>query len=310
MCELSVIIPVYKSATIFPTLYKQLKDALDELNISYEILPVIDGENDNSWEVISAISISDEALKPVQLSRSFGQQSAITAGLMFSVGQFIVVMDDDLEDPPSFIPDLYSKIKEGFEVVYAIRDSRKVSVIKTILYATFYRVIKHLSDISLPNDAGDFCIVSRAAVDALLQMPERNRYIRGMRAWVGFKQIGIPYERGERLYGSSGFNFFGYVKFALNGIFSFSYKPLHYITVLGILSSLVSVILISWIIVSRLFFNEDVAPGFALSTVSTLFVGSIQLLSIGILGQYIARIYDEVKQRPNYIVKMKSKNFK
>ena len=301
--ELSVVIPVYNSATIFPELYRRLLNTLDSTANSFEIIAVVDGCEDNSVDVIANFCKKDNQLKLVELSRSFGEEAAVTAGIELASGEMVIVMDDDLEDPPEVLPKFIEKAKEGYDVVYGIIKRRKVSALLRATYFLFYRVLNIFTDIKMPTDAGSFCLMKRPVVNALNDMPETNRYIRGMRAWLGFNQIGIEYERDERYAGSSGYNFFKYLKFGFDGIFSFSYKPLHYVTIIGSMVALISIILGARLIILKLMDRVVEVPGWVSLMVVMLFLGGVQIIAIGIVGQYIARVYDETKQRPKFVVK-------
>ena len=298
--ELSVVIPVYNSANIFPELHRRLTAVLQGAVAAYEIIGVVDGARDNSFDVIQGIARTDARVKAVEFSRNFGHQAAVTAGLEFAAGSMVAVMDDDLEDPPEVLPALISKSREGFDVVYGIRRKRKRSFLHRFLFKAFYRVLGALVDLKLPGDAGDFCVMSRRIVRALNAMPENNRYLRGLRAWAGFEQTGIEYERGSRLANKSGYSFGKYCKLAMDAVFSFSYKPLEYVSRIGALVALVSFAFGIYLVCSG---HTPVAPGWASLFVAILFFSGVQLLSVGIIGQYLARIYDEIKQRPKYIVK-------
>jgi glycosyltransferase involved in cell wall biosynthesis len=300
---LSVVIPVYNSAKIFPELYSRIVHVLTKVVQTFEIIPVVDGCTDNSAEVIGNLCKQDSRLKLVELSRNFGHQAAITAGLRFSSGEMVMIMDDDLEDPPEIIPQFIRKAKEGFDVVYGIRKKRKVPLVRRFSYYLFYRLLNRLTPMQMPHDAGDFCLMRRPVVKALNSMQETNRYVRGMRTWLGFHQTGIEYERGLRSRGKSGYNLTKYVKLALNAILSFSYKPLEVVSVMGFIIALASFILAVRTIIIKLMGKIEHVPGWASLMVVLLFLGGIQLMSIGILGQYIARIYDETKKRPKFVVK-------
>jgi dolichol-phosphate mannosyltransferase len=301
--ELSIVIPVYYSAAIFPTLYERLIATLEGFSGSFEIIAVVDGCTDTSAEVISGYNRRDPRVKLIEFSRNFGNQMAITAGLRNAKGDMVVVIDDDLEDPPEFIPELVKKAREGFDVVYAVRTRREISWLQHKIFKAYYRVFSKLSNFNVPEDVGDFCLMRRPVVDALNSMPESHRYVRGLRSWAGFRQTGIGFDRQVRHSGQSGFTLARYSKFAFDAIFSFSHTPLFLSTYLGFAISLISFVLgIGFVIAKIMGFLPDV-PGWASMVVIVLFSGGIQLLSIGVLGQYIGRIYDEVKKRPPYIVK-------
>ena len=301
--KFSIVIPVYNSAQIFPLLYDRLVKVLTKIVNSFEILAIVDGCDDNSAEVIEKCCEGGIGLKMVEFTRNFGHQAAITAGLEFSTGELVIVMDDDLEDPPELLPAFIRKAQEGYDVVYGIRKRRKVSFIRRTCFYLYYRLLNKLTGINIPYDAGDFCLMRRAVVDALNAMPETNRYIRGIRTWLGFRQVGIEYERGSRLLGESGYNLAGYFKLGLDGILSFTYKPLRYVSGMGFIIAMVSFIFGISAIILKLTGKISQVPGWTSIVVSVSFLGGVQLISIGILGQYIARIYDEVKQRHKFVIK-------
>lgn len=301
--ELSVVIPVYNSAGIFPELYRRLVAELDKTVGSFEIVAVVDGCADDSFDVISRIAEADPRVKAVEFSRNFGHQAAVTAGLALARGGMVAVMDDDLEDPPEALPLLIGKAREGYDVVYGVRRKRKRQLLHRVMYSLFYRVLGGLVDIDLPYDAGDFCIMSGRVAAVLNSMPENNRYLRGMRSWSGFRQTGVEYERGERYASVSGYSFRKYVAFALDAIFSFSYKPLKLVSLAGFSIACLSFVFGVKLVFDKLTGRVADVPGWASLFLSVLFFSGIQLLSIGIIGEYVARIYDEVKQRPKYIIK-------
>ena len=298
--ELSVVIPIYNSANIFPELYQRLTAAVGQTVSSFEIIAVVDGCRDRSFDVIQGIAQRDGRVKAIEFSRNFGHQAAITAGLSLAAGDMVAIMDDDLEDPPEALPLLVARIRDGFDVVYGIRRKRKRSWFHRFLFTAFYRILSGLVDVQMPGDAGDFCVMTRRVVRALNTMPENNRYLRGLRAWAGFDQTGIEYERGQRLANESGYSFGKYFKLALDAIFSFSYKPLEYVSKIGLVIAASSFIYGLYVIfLGRIL----VAPGWSSLFIAILFFSGVQLISIGIIGQYLARIYDEIKQRPKFIIK-------
>jgi polyisoprenyl-phosphate glycosyltransferase len=301
--DISIVIPVFYSARIFPTLYERLVKTLEDISSSFEIIAVVDGCTDNSAAVIADINATDPRVKLIEFSRNFGNQMAITAGLRYSTGDIVVVIDDDLEDPPEFIPQLVSKAKEGFDVVYAVRRKREISWLRQKMFKIYYRIFSRLSNFEVPEDVGDYCLMRRPIVDVLNSMPESHRYIRGLRSWAGFKQIGIQFDREVRHSGESGFNLVRYFRFAFDGIFSFSHVPLLLSTYLGFFISLISFLLGIWFLAAKVMGLLPDVPGWSSIAVFILFIGGVQLLSVGVLGQYIGRIYDEVKRRPPYIVK-------
>ena len=301
--ELSVIIPVYNSAVIFPELHRRLAVVLEPAVKSFEIIAVVDGCRDRSAEVIGCIAAKDPRVKMIESSRNFGHQAAITAGLEFSSGATTIVMDDDLEDPPEILPRFLAKLDEGHDVVYGIRKRRHRPLPYRVLYRLFYRLLGSLVDIHIPYDAGDFCAMRRQVVETMNAMPESNRYLRGMRAWCGFRQTGLEYDRGERLASESGYTLKKYLALALDAIFSFSYKPLKFVSLAGFLVAGVSFLYVVRLIVGRLTGEFNQVPGWASLQVSILVLSGIHLISIGIVGEYLARIYDEVKQRPKFVIK-------
>ena len=301
--ELTVIIPVYNSADIFPELHRRLVASLEPAVKSFEIVAVVDGCRDRSAEVITSIAEKDPRVKMIEFSRNFGHQAAITAGLKFAAGATVIIMDDDLEDPPEILPRFLAKLNEGYDVVYGVRKRRHRPLPYRILYRLFYRLLGSMVDIRIPYDAGDFSAMRRAVVDTMNAMPESNRYLRGMRAWCGFRQTGLDYDRGERLASESGYTLKKYLALALDAIFSFSYKPLKFVSLAGFLVAGVSFLYVVRLIVGRLTGEFNQVPGWASLQVSILVLSGIHLISIGIVGEYLARIYDEVKQRPKFVIK-------
>lgn len=301
--DLSIVVPVYNSSRIFPELYKRLVDVLEAKKVFFEIVAVIDGSPDDAAVVIASFSQRDQRVKMVEFSRNFGHQASVSAGLMYATGELVVIMDDDLEDPPEIIPEFIDASREGYDVVYGIRKARKVSAVKRMAYYTFYRILNQLADIDLPLDAGDFCLMRRCVVDKLKAMPERNRYVRGLRTWVGFRQIGLEYERGKRMCGKSGYSLSKYIRLAVNAMFSFSYTPLYFFSYFGFVTAFTGFFLGLVLILKKLLGHSIQVAGWVSMMVAVLFLGGIQLIFVGILGQYIARIYDEVKSRPHFVVK-------
>jgi glycosyltransferase involved in cell wall biosynthesis len=303
--DISVVIPIYNSANIFPELHKRLVRTLEPCVNKFEIIAVLDGCRDNSYEVISKLSIEDKRIKLIEFSRNFGHQAALTAGLSHASGELIAIIDDDLEDPPELLPQFIEKIREGFDVVYGIRRKRRRAFILRLLYKGFYRILGNLVDIKIPYDAGDFCVMTDRVLNVLVSMREHNRYLRGMRAWIGFNQTAIEYDREKRFADTSGYSSRKYIALAFNAIFSFSYKPLKYLTVLGFVISAVSFEEAFRIIFLKLTGRLPEVPGWAYLSVAVLFLFGIQFIAFGIMGEYIARIYDELKQRPQFVIKTK-----
>lgn len=297
---ISVVIPVYNEEDNLPLLNRKLKDELGRYD-SYEIIYVNDGSNDNSASIIQYFCQENSSIKLLNLSRNFGHQPAISAGMQKAVGDAVIVMDADLQDPPEFIHSLIDSWKTGYDVVYAIRTERKENPIKKLAYFAFYRFLEKISDIKIPLDTGDFSLIDRKVVDHINKLPEKNRFIRGLRSWLGFKQTGIKYKRCSRNAGKPKYNIYKLCKLAFDGIFSTSYKPLKLSTNLGLFVMMLSFIGILIVLYFKIFTDKSV-PGFASTMSVLLFINGIQFLIIGILGEYIGRIYDEVKQRPNFII--------
>ena len=303
--EMSVVVPVYNSANIFPELHKRLVASLETCVDSFEIIAVLDGCRDDSYEVIRGLSTDDRRIKIIEFSRNFGHQAALTAGLLHASGTMTAIIDDDLEDPPELLPRLVEKIREGNDVVYGVRRKRKRSWILRVMYSWFYRILGNLVDINIPYDAGDFCVITHRVVLVLRSMREQNRYLRGMRAWAGFRQTGVEYEREQRFADTPGYSLKKYIALALNAIFSFSYKPLKYVTLLGLLVSLASFEEAFRIIFLKLTGKLVEVPGWAYLSVTILFLFGIQFTAMGVMGEYVARIYDELKQRPQFVIRNK-----
>jgi dolichol-phosphate mannosyltransferase len=305
MPELSIIIPVYNEQETIPELVRRLLKTAALLDISCEMLFVDDGSTDQTPALLHEYAAKDTRLKIISFSRNFGHQAAVSVGLTYARGKAIAVMDGDLQDPPEFLTSLYARYQEGNDVVYAIRTSRKEGLIRRCAYFLFYRIARATGDgVALPLDAGDFSLMSRRVVDQINRFPERGRYVRGLRSWVGFRQIGLPYERDERHDGISKYSIFKLFRLAYDCFFGFTRLPLLIINVLGFIFSLLSCLGIVAIFALRLF-TKAYIPGFASTAILILFAGGIQLFMLGIVGEYIKRIYDETRRRPLYIVDKK-----
>ncbi|MBK8377425.1 MAG: glycosyltransferase [Nitrospira sp.] len=300
--ELSVIIPVFNEAENLPTLHGRLTRALVNLGMEYEIVLVDDGSQDQSPDILRRMEAEDQRIVIVEFARNFGHQVAISAGLEQSRGQVVCIMDADLQDPPEVLHTFLAKWREGWEVVYAIRTERKEWWGKRLAYAGFYRLLQRVANIDIPLDAGDFCVMDRRVVDLLVRMPERNRFVRGIRSWVGFKQIGVPYERHARHAGAPKYTFRKLLYLALDGLISFSHMPLRIITLLGFTVSFLSFLVALFYLVKKFTLGTGV-PGFTTLVVSIFFLAGIQLVTIGVIGEYIGRISDEVKRRPLYVAR-------
>ena len=300
----SIIIPIYNEEENIPELYNRLQTVIEQLDGEAELIFIDDGSRDNSLNLIRKIYERDYRFNYISLARNFGHQIAVTAGLNFVCAQIVIVMDADLQDPPELILPMIEKWQQGYQVVYAQRISRqKESIIKRFTAYAFYRILRSLADVNIPPDTGDFCLMDREVVDILNAMPERNRYIRGLRAWVGFRQTAIEFERDPRFAGKVKYSFAKSWALAINGIISFSRVPLKLATYLGMLSAGVALLMICLVLYWRLFDSASPLIGYSLITIALFFLGSVQLFCIGILGEYIGRIYEEVKGRPIYTVK-------
>ena len=307
---ISIVIPIYNEEPILQQLYDRLVSASPLWQESFEVILVDDGSSDRSPEIMHTLAQQDSRFKIVSLSRNFGHQPAVSAGIKHASGDAVVVMDGDLQDPPEQLPIFLEKWRSGYDVVYAVRRKRKEGLLKRVAYSTFYRLLNLISDIDIPLDSGDFCVMDRKVVQALNdEMPEQIRFVRGLRAYAGFKQIGVEYERDERAGGEVKYTFKKLVQLALDGLFGFSTFPLRAATYLGFSVAIPSFLLGIFFVFHRLFqfkilgFSPADTPGTATLTVALFFFGGLQLIFLGVLGEYIGRIYIEVKKRPYYLVK-------
>jgi dolichol-phosphate mannosyltransferase len=300
--ELSVVIPVYNEEENLPILRRRLGQVLDQTEMTYELVFVDDGSRDASLGLLRAFANDDPRVVVVELARNFGHQVAISAGLDHARGAGVIVMDADLQDPPEVLPQFIAQWRAGHDVVYAIREQRKEGWLKRAAYAAFYRLLQRVANIEIPLDAGDFCIMDRRVVDLLVGMPERNRFVRGIRSWVGLDQVGLAYERHARHAGRPKFTLTRLIYLALDGLVSFSYVPLRVITMLGLSVSILSIVLALFYAVKKLTVGLN-PPGFATLIVAIFFLAGMQLITIGVIGEYVGRIFEEVKRRPLYIVR-------
>lgn len=300
--EISIVIPVYDEKDNLDVLYDRLTRVMQETEPSYEILFVDDGSRDGSLGWLHTKTLSDPHVVVVELARNFGHQVAISAGIDHARGKAVAIMDADLQDPPEVLPKFITKWREGHDVVYAIRASRKEGWLKRLAYSFFYHTLQRIANIKIPMDAGDFCIMDRKVVDILVNMPERNRFVRGIRSWVGLDQVGLEYKRESRYAGQSKFTFSRLVYLALDGLISFSYLPLRVISILGITASLLSIIIAMGYAVRRLTLGLN-PPGFTTLVVAIFFLAGLQLITMGVIGEYVGRIFEEVKRRPLYVVR-------
>src|SRR3989344_3958344 len=300
---LSVIIACYKDAQAIPVMYERLSKVLQSLPISYEIIFVNDGSPDDSETVLLKLSEKDPHVTVINHSRNFSSQMAFTSGLAVCTSDAAILMDGDLQDPPELIPQFFEQWLQGYDVVYGIRVRRDESPLLQVCYKLFYRIFKLMSYVAVPLDAGDFSLLDRKVINELHRLPERDRFIRGLRAWVGFKQTGVPYVRPKRLFGTSTNSLWKNFRWAIKGIFAFSDVPLQMITQLSLLVFMFSVIGIVYQIFYKLLHPASTANGITTVLIVVLFLGSVQLLVLSILGEYLGKIFEEVKQRPHFIVK-------
>ncbi len=298
---LSIVVPLYNEEAVLPSLRKRLLEWRLEFGRRVEIILVNDGSEDGTERLLDAFAREESDVKAVHLSRNFGHQQAVSAGLSMAEGDYVAIIDGDLQDPPEEITRFLAKLDEGYDVVYAVRRNRKEGWLKRCAYSAFYRLLRRLSSIDIPLDSGDFCLMRRVVVQHIIGMPERHRFVRGLRCYSGYRQVGLEYARDARASGVPKYTFWKLMELAADGIFTFSSKPLRLATLLGFFSTIVALAYSAYIILWR-FFSDDNLPGFASIIVVVLYLGSVQLFCMGILGEYIGRIHDEVKRRPSYIV--------
>ena len=307
--KVSVVIPCYNEQEVLPDLFQRLTAAADSWKTDWEVICVDDGSRDQTWPMLAAQQAKDPRWRALSFARNFGHQIAVSAGIYHAEGDAVIVIDADLQDPPEELARFLEKWQEGFEVVYAIREKRKEGPVKKVCYWVFYRLMSRVVPLELPEDSGDFCLMDRKVVEVLKAMPERNRFVRGLRAWSGFRQTGLRYERQARAAGEAKYNFRRLFKLARDGIFSFSTVPLTLVAQAGMWISLVSFAGILWVLATKIFsdfFSRHGFPpvqGFTTIVILILFLGGIQMMSLGIIGEYIGRIYDEVKCRPHWVIR-------
>ena len=300
---ISIIAPIFNESGNIPELHRRVSETMNAFGDEWELLFVDDGSTDGSTDMIRRLAQDDYHVRPVIFARNFGHQIAVTAGMDYSRGQAVVIIDSDLQDPPEVIPDLIAKWREGFEVVYAVRAEREGETwFKLFTAKLFYRLIYKITDVDLPLDTGDFRLLDRKVVNVLNQMREHHRFLRGMSVWVGFRQVGVPYKRAARYAGETKYPFRKMIRFASDAITSFSYFPLQLATYIGFLSAGISILAIPVVIILRLT-GSQAFIGQATTLISVLFLGGVQLISLGILGEYIGRLFQEAKGRPLYIVR-------
>ncbi len=299
--KISIVVPIYNSAAFMPKLLDAIDQQREISDWDLELILVDDGSKDDSYGKIEELSRTFSYIKGVKLSKNFGHQIAVKTGLSYCTGDYIAIIDDDLQDPPSLLPEFFGYLDKGYDVAYGVRKKRKESLIKRLSYNIFYRILKSMSDIYIPLDSGDFCVMSRRVVDNMLKFKEKNPFLRGIRAWVGFKQIGVVYERHARLEGESGYTLKKLLKIAMDGIFSFSTMPIRVITMLGYIGLLIAISYSLIVLVNKLA-NGVSVEGFTAIVLLISFFGSLTLICLGIIGEYVVRIYDETRDRPIVIV--------
>lgn len=299
--DLSVVVPVFNEEANLEELHRRLTEVLTRAVGTFEIVLVDDGSRDRSWEMIAALADRDPRVRGIRFSRNFGHQMAFAAGLDHATGAAVVIMDADLQDPPELIDELLRRHREGFEVVYAVRTSRHgESLVKRATAGAFYRLLRRLTQVDIPVDTGDFRLMGRRAVDAFRRLPERHRFTRGLVAWLGFRSAGVPFERPARKAGETNYPLRKMVRLALDGITSFSRVPLQLALWLGIAVTLGAAAWGAAAVVLRLAGHPW--PGSTAVVAAVLFLGGVQLVTVGILGEYVGRVFDEVKQRPLYLI--------
>lgn len=301
--DISVIAPVYNEELNIPIIYDRLTQVLSSISNSYEILFINDGSKDRSLAITKDLSEKDPHIKYIDFSRNFGHQIAVSAGLDHVQGEAVVIIDSDLQDPPELIKEMYAKYQQGYEVVYAKRKNRKgEGAFKKLTASIFYRILSKMTSINIPLDTGDFRIMDRKIVEVLKDMPEKDKYIRGQVSWAGFNQSFVEYDRDERMAGETGYPLRKMIKFAMDGITGFSNVPLKIVSWFGFLVSIFAFLTILYTLLSKFVLNNTV-PGWSSVMISVLFIGGIQLIAIGIIGEYLARMNANIRDRPLYIIR-------
>ncbi len=313
--QISIIVPLYNEEAVFDKLIERLTGVINSTEFSCEVILINDGSADNTPQLIEQLCLQDKRFTGVLLSRNHGHQLAVTAGLRYVRGtEGAMIIDGDLQDPPELVNDFYLLMNNGYDVIYAVRKNRKESALKKVAYWLYYRLQQKISNFTIPIDSGDFSMISRRVVDTMNEMPEQSRYLRGMRSWVGFKQKAFEYDRDERQAGKTKYSWKKLFELAFNGIFNFSDFPVRIITRLGLLTILLSVFYFMYIIYNKIV-NHNVPQGFTTLIFAIILFSGVQLLSLGLIGEYVLRIYNQVRNRPLYIIdkiiqegKQKSKN--
>lgn len=302
LIDISIIVPLYNEEDVFETLIQRLTQVIDTAKFQCEVVLINDGSTDNTAELIDQTCRKDNRFSGVLLSRNHGHQLAVSAGLSYSRGKKgAMIIDGDLQDPPELINEFYNLLIDGYDVVYAIRKNRKESFFKKSAYSVYYRLQKKISSFNIPIDSGDFSMLSRRVVDTIVSMPEQSRYLRGMRAWVGYKQIGFEYDRDERHAGETKYSWSKLFELAFNGIFNFSDFPVKIITRLGFFTVLFSLIYFLYNIYRKIYY-DDVPQGFTATILAIILFSGVQMISLGLIGEYVLRIYNQVRNRPLFVV--------
>ncbi|MDI1254736.1 MAG: glycosyltransferase family 2 protein [Flavobacterium sp.] len=300
--DISIIVPLYNEEAVFDQLIQRLTNVIDNTAFSCEVILINDGSSDKTDVLVEKICQNDDRFTGVLLSRNHGHQLAVSAGLTYVRGKKgAMIIDGDLQDPPELVNDFYALLENGYDVIYAIRKNRKESFFKKLAYAAYYRLQKKISSFNIPIDSGDFSMLSRRVVDNINNMPEQSRYLRGMRAWVGFKQIGFEYDRDERQAGETKYSWGKLFELAFNGIFNFSDFPVRFITRLGFVTVFFSLIYFAYNVYRKVFYN-DVPQGFTATILAIILFSGVQLISLGLIGEYVLRIYNQVRNRPLFII--------
>lgn len=300
--DVSIVVPLYNEEDVFSKLIDRLKSVIDNTEFSCEVVLINDGSSDKTEQLIQDICISDSRFTGILLSRNHGHQLAVSAGLKYARGEKgVMIIDGDLQDPPELVVDFYTLLQKGYDVIYAVRKNRKESPLKKMAYSFYYRLQKKISNFNIPIDSGDFSMLSRRVVDTINNMPEQSRYLRGMRAWVGFKQKAYEYDRDERHAGETKYSWSKLFELAFNGIFNFSEFPVRIITRLGFLTVLFSLIYFGYNIYRKIYY-DDVPQGFSATILAIILFSGVQMISLGLIGEYVLRIYNQVRNRPLFII--------
>jgi len=301
--DLSVVAPVFDEGAQVDAFYERVSDVLTRAGYAWELILVDDGSTDDTFARLCALHERDPRVKVIQLARNFGHQTAISAGLDRAAGACVAIMDADLQDPPELLPVMAGRLNDGYDIAYGVRAIRKdEGWFKQATSYLFYRAFKAIANVPIPVDAGDFCVMRREVAVAITRLPERHRFLRALRGWFGFRQVGVPYDRSERSGGRTKFTWWKMLQFSLDGVLSFSELPLRFASWVGCLVAFASLVGVGVVFYLRLFTDRSI-PGFATITIVVLFLGGVQLLAVGLLGEYISRIFDEVKGRPLYVAR-------